>query len=112
MFQRNHVHIVTMQISVERTDKDMNNTRRKELNKAVELLNGVIDAITEAQGIVETCKDEEEEYRDNMPENLQNSDRYYASDSACDALNDAYDQIEDILEKIDDAVSNIETATE
>lgn len=53
----------------------MNKARRKELSRAVELLE-------EAQSIIESCRDEEEEYMDNMPENLQESEKYYVAEEA------------------------------
>ena len=55
--------------------------------------------------VLETLLSEEEEYRDNVPENLQGSERYEKADNACDSIQYAIDNIED-------AVSNIEEATE
>ena len=57
----------------------MNNLRRKR----IEELSAQIEALKD---LLEEIKDEEEEYRDNMPENLQNSERYEISDNACDIL--------------------------
>ena len=48
---------------------------------------------------------DEEEYRDNIPENLQSSERYEQAEAACDAMQEALDQIEE-------AISNIENAQE
>ena len=90
----------------------MNNKRRKELNKALEILNSFADKIYDAKDIIETCRDEEEQYRDSIPENLHGSDRYASSDEACDRLNDAYDYLEEVEEKIDEIISNVEDASE
>ena len=90
----------------------MNKARRKELNKAIEILEGFADKIYDAKDIVETCKDEEEEYRDNMPENLQGSDKYSLAYEACDNLEQAYDYLEEVEEKINDIISSIENAAE
>ena len=57
----------------------MNTPRRKNLQK-------VIDMLEALKSDIETARDEEEEYRDNMPENLQNSERYEKADNACDNL--------------------------
>ena len=48
---------------------------------------------------------EEEEYRDNMPENLQGSERYEAADAAVDNMSSAVDAL-------DEAISSIESAQE
>ena len=46
---------------------------------------------------------EEEEYRDNIPENLQGGERYEKAEAACDSLSAAVDGIEDILSSIEEA---------
>ena len=46
----------------------MNKVRRKELQE-------LYDIISEAKDRLEMLHDEEEEYKDNMPENLQSSER-------------------------------------
>lgn len=57
----------------------MNKERRKSLRE--------IQSKLESLGQdLEALKDEEEEYRDNMPENLQESDRYQQADEVCDLL--------------------------
>lgn len=50
----------------------MNKVRRKELQE-------LYDIISEAKDRLEMLHDEEEEYKDNMPENLQSSERYEKS---------------------------------
>ena len=76
----------------------MNKARRKELNRAVELLE-------EAKDIIEICKDEEMEYLENIPENLQNSEKYEMADSAVYALERA-------CESVDEAIDSVEEASE
>ena len=76
----------------------MNRSRRKELQKAMELLE-------QAKEIIEAVKDEEQEAFDNMPESIQQSERGEAMegyigtmDELCDSLSDAGDQISEIME--------------
>ena len=45
-------------------EQDMNKVRRSKLEK-------IAEAITDLKEQLETLQEEEEEYRDNMPENLQ-----------------------------------------
>lgn len=75
----------------------MNNPRRKALQ-------AVIDAISEAQEALEVLKEEEEEYRDNMPENLQGSERYEKADNACDNLDTATSSLTEAIDAITEAI--------
>lgn len=90
----------------------MNKARRKELQKAVDKLESLSELFYDVKDIVETCKNEEEEYRDSIPENLQGSDKYAMADEACDQLDQSYEYLEEIEEKINDIVSSIENAME
>jgi len=76
----------------------MNKARRKELQE-------VIEKINEAKELLENIMCDEEEYRDNMPENLQSSEKYEKADEACYSMQEAIDQLEE-------AITNIETAQE
>jgi hypothetical protein len=76
----------------------MNNDRRKQINKAVALMQ-------EALSILETARDEEQEYYDNMPEGLQGSERGEAAEQAVSNLEDACSNLED-------AISSAESAAE
>lgn len=75
-----------------------NKIRRKSLEE-------VIAKIQELSEEIESFMADEEEYRDNMPENLQGSERYEKADEACSAMQDAIDNLEE-------AVENLEIATE
>lgn len=74
----------------------MNKLRRQRLDEAISLLE-------QARDIIDECKCEEEDYRDNIPENLQSSERYENADTACDCLDSAYDGIDDIIDNINEA---------
>lgn len=76
----------------------MNKARRKALDE-------VISKIEEAKELLENLQAEEEEYRDNMLENLQGSERYEAADAAVDNMSSAVDAL-------DEAISSIESAQE
>ena len=72
----------------------MNKIRRKELSI-------IYHEITELMERLEAVKDEEEEYRDNIPENLQASDRYAKADEAVSALEEAFDYLSSALDNIE-----------
>lgn len=76
----------------------MNNDRRKEINKVVALLQ-------EALSILEMARDEEGDTFNNMPENLQNSERGQKAE-------EAYGQLEDACSSLEDVISNCENAAE
>lgn len=71
----------------------MNKERRKNIQ-------GIADQLEELKGNLELLQEEEEEYRDNIPENLQGSERYERADEACEALNEAVDNLEDIISSL------------
>ena len=56
-----------------------------------------------ARGLTEEVLDEERDCLDNMPENLQCSDRYEAIEKAVDSLEEAVSDIESAAEKIEEA---------
>ena len=76
----------------------MNNTRRKEIEKVIAL-------IGEARSLLEELKEEEEEYRDNMPENLQGSERYEKADEACYNMEEVIDNLEDAENTLEEVIS-------
>lgn len=69
----------------------MNKARRKTLDE-------IRDQIQDLRDQLEEVMNEEEEYRDNMPENLQNSERYEIAENACSNLDDALSSIESAAE--------------
>ena len=68
----------------------MNKARRKNIQDVVNQLEDLKSTLEDLQG-------EEEEYRDNIPENLQGSERYEKAEEACDTLSEAVDGQENII---------------
>lgn len=79
----------------------MNNMRREGLQEVIEM----IEMIEEAEMCLEMLRDEEEEYKDNMPENLYGSQRYERAE-------EALDHIETAIESLNDAKYDIIMAKE
>lgn len=75
----------------------MNKTRRNLLSQAY-------DNLEKLSAIIEEIKDQEEEYRDNIPENLQGSERYEKAEAACDNLESALDALGECLDYIEEAM--------
>ena len=76
----------------------MNKPRRK----AIDAINEKLESLKED---LENLLAEEEEYRDNMPENLQGSERYETADTACDNLHSAIDSMDEALEYLSEATN-------
>lgn len=74
----------------------MNKVRRKALTELAEQFEALKENL-------EAIMEEEEEYRDSIPENLQGSERYEKSDEACDNLSNAVDAVDEILEYLEAA---------
>lgn len=66
----------------------MNKERRKKISIQIAKINDIASALQE-------LLDEEQDYYDNMPENLQGSLRGDAAEEAIDALTDAVSSLED-----------------
>lgn len=74
----------------------MNDKRRKRLSEASALL-------SRASDIISDVLDEEQDCLDNMPENLQYSDRYESMEAAVDRLNDALSELASVEDSLSEA---------
>ena len=75
----------------------MNKERRKSLKK-------IIDQIDELKNRLEELQSDEEEYRDNMPDNLQGCERYEKAEAAVSNIEDAISSLEDVICSIEEAI--------
>ena len=73
----------------------MNNTRRKEIKKAISAINASIN-------LLENILSDEEEAFDNMPEGLQTSENGTVSEDAQNALSDAIAALEEAVECLEE----------
>lgn len=87
----------------------MNKNRRKDINKAIDLLNAAKASWEEAFGLIESAADEEQEYYDNMPESLQGSDKGQSAESAASMLTEVKDAMAEI--DLDDMISKLDDST-
>ena len=71
----------------------MNNTRRKSIQK-------IINGITALKEDLETLLDEEQEYLDNMPDNLQESERAEVAQDAIDNMETAIDNLDECVDTL------------
>lgn len=71
----------------------MNKARRTQLQRVSDSLSNIIAE-------VEVIRDEEDEARESMPENLVGSERYESSEAASDTLQDVIDLLEETVERL------------
>ena len=74
----------------------MNIFRRKEIGNLISQIEEITDAL-------ENIKSDEEEYRDNIPENLQSSVRYEKAEEAICMMEDAIDNLSDAMSNLEEA---------
>ncbi len=75
----------------------MNKQRRKEID------NLISDAIR-LETSIEDLLDEEQDYLDNIPENLQSSDKAEIAENAISCLEEALSNIQDLLDNLSEAM--------
>ena len=101
----------------------MNNDRRKSIDaaiKSVEELKDTFDKLasafedaravaTELKEQVESIRDEEQEYYDNMPESLQSGEKGCSAESAVFALDEAISSLEELGDLDDLEITDIDS---
>jgi len=75
----------------------MNKARRKELSEAAEMLRN-------AYSIIESCKDDEEDAYDNLPESFQDGERGEEMQEYIDAMDEAMEQIDEAANAIEEII--------
>lgn len=88
----------------------MNNIRRKEIREIMEQLYEAEAKLVDAYDWIIQVNEQEEEYRDNIPENLLGSVRYEASEEASNYMEYATDALEGLADSIIDAIEYLEGA--
>ena len=81
----------------ERRRNDMNNQRRKELKS----LQKQLELVKE---MLERVRDDEEEYHDNIPDNLQDSERAMMSEEAIDTLTEIAEDLENSISELESII--------
>lgn len=74
----------------------MNNLRRKQIQEIIDKLEALKDDIV-------AITEEEQDYHDNIPENLQGGERFEASLCAIEMLENAQNSLDEVIEALQDA---------
>ena len=75
----------------------MNNPTRKQLQK-------IIDSLESLKADLEEISENEQEKLDNIPENLQGSERYERAETVCGYLEAAIYAFDDLIDNITNAI--------
>lgn len=86
----------------------MNKERRKSIDRVINEIEKLKELYASIVEEVEEIRDEESDYLDNIPENLQGSDRYYTAEEAVGNLDSAVDSLQEI--DFDEIVDYLEEA--
>lgn len=88
----------------------MNALRRKNLTAIISAIEDLRSQLDDQATDLEELKDEEVEYFENIPENLQSSEHYERAETSSSALEEAYDTLYDLVSQLEDVISSIEEA--
>lgn len=86
----------------------MNKNRRKELMEWVRKAKNWIAQGEEIKAKLESICSDEQDYFDNMPENLQGSQRGMDAEEAIDIMNEAIESMNNAIEAAEEAAGCIE----
>lgn len=75
----------------------MNNVRRNQLDEILTKIQMISEEL-------ESVMTNEEDYRDNIPENFQGTERYERAESACYSLQEANEELSSAIESIEVAL--------
>ena len=90
----------------------MNNERRKEIDRLMERVNSLLSDLSEIKDSIENVRDEEQEYLDNLPENMADGERAEKAQAAIDAIEEALSGLDDSEMSLEGINTSLETAKE
>ena len=88
----------------------MNKDRRKEIAALASRVQEIAELIDSLKSDLENVRDEEQDYFDNMPENMQDGDRGTRAQDALNGLDDALSALDDF--DGDTITGSLDTAAE
>lgn len=72
-----------------------------------QLLKNIVQQLRQIASDIDQLRSEEEDYMWNIPENLQESDRYYAADAAVDNLDSASERVVDAADELEELLREV-----
>lgn len=90
----------------------MNNDRRKALEKLTQRIETISGDLSLAKEDLDSLWQEEQDYFDNMPENMQGGEKGEKAEAAADLISTAVDALDTAISECDDAIQAINEAVE
>lgn len=72
-----------------------------------QLIKNIIQQLRRIATDIDRLRSEEEDYMWNIPENMQESDRYYAADAAVDNLDSASERVVDAADELEELLKEV-----
>lgn len=72
-----------------------------------QLLKNIVQQLRRIATDIDHLRSEEEDYKWNIPENMQESDRYYAADAAVDNLDSASERVVDAADELEELLKEV-----
>ena len=88
----------------------MNNTRRTAISRVSQKVGNIKGELEALMQEIEEIKGEEEDYKDNIPENLQGGEKYVIAENAIENLEEAYNSLDDVVGSLEDVESYLDKA--
>jgi flagellar biosynthesis chaperone FliJ len=90
----------------------VNKQRRNAIDKLTTTIADLMTKMEDARDELETLKDEEQEYYDNMPESLQGGEKGERAVEVCDLLDSALSNFDSMRNEIEEAIQSCNSACE
>ena len=88
----------------------MNNTRRTAISKVSQKVGNIKGELEALMQEIEEIKGEEEDYKDNILENLQGREKFEIAENAIENLEEAYNSLDDVVGTLEDVESYLDEA--
>lgn len=88
----------------------MNNKRRKDIQIIINKLADIQNQIDALKDVISNIKDEEQNYVDNIPENMKYGERCFVAESVISNIDDAEDYVSDVSNNLMYAIYHLEDA--
>lgn len=73
----------------------------------LQLIKNIVLQLRRIAADIDRLRSEEEDYMWNIPENMQESDRYYAADAAVDNLDSASERVVDAADELEELLKEV-----
>lgn len=88
----------------------MNKKRREAIDRIIAKVNSIYSDVDDIKSLIADIKSEQDEAVSNVPDNLQNTERFEAMQNALECLEEAENEIDYALEHLSSTEDNLQEA--